>query len=77
VERFGQLHGTGRASNNPAKIEDVARHGRVEPFRRCELLDRVAVDTLRLQLPPLHLFRPSSEAAGCQASRLRAAARKS
>jgi Bacterial archaeo-eukaryotic release factor family 3 len=75
-ERFAQLHGTGRATTDPAKIEDAARHGRVdtlflatdpwcwdqvagsstaivqlgadEAFRHCELLDRVAVDTLRL-----------------------------
>lgn len=76
AERFAQLHGTGRASNDLVEIEDAARHGRVETvflasqpwcweeisgggdtvvqlgadeaFRRCELLDRVAVDTLRL-----------------------------
>jgi hypothetical protein len=76
AEWFAQLHGTGRASNDPVEIEDAARHGRVETvfltsqpwcweevsagddtvvqlgadeaFRRCELLDKVAVDTLRL-----------------------------
>lgn len=30
VERFGELHGTGRASTNPATVEDAAAHGRVE-----------------------------------------------
>lgn len=30
AERFAQLHGTGRASTDPDRIEDAARHGRVE-----------------------------------------------
>ena len=30
VERFAQLHGTGRATTDPTKIEDAARHGRVD-----------------------------------------------
>ena len=73
VAQFEQLHGTGRAVNNPTKIEEAARDGRVdtlflatEPwcwdqfgsdapvvqlgrddaFAHCELLDRVAVDSL-------------------------------
>lgn len=30
IGRFEELHGTDLASNNPAKIEEAARHGRVE-----------------------------------------------
>ena len=30
IGRFEELHGTGLASTNPAKIEEAARHGRVE-----------------------------------------------
>jgi hypothetical protein len=30
VERFEELHGTGRASNDPHEIEDAARQGRVD-----------------------------------------------
>lgn len=30
VARFEERHGTGRASNNPARIEEAAQHGRVE-----------------------------------------------
>jgi hypothetical protein len=73
--RFGELHGTGRASGDPAKVADAAANGRVdtllltaspscwelaspgtprvfplgaddETFSKCELLDRIAVDTL-------------------------------
>lgn len=73
--RFGELHGTGRASADPAKVADAATHGRVDTllltaspscwgqaslgtprvlqlgadddiFTHCELLDRIAVDTL-------------------------------
>lgn len=73
IARFEELHGTGRATADPAKIEAAAQHGRVdtlflatEPwcweqlgqdaavvqlgrddaFAHCELLDRVAADTL-------------------------------
>lgn len=72
--RFGELHGTGRASTDPAKVAEAAAHGRVDTllltaspscweqvspgsprvlrlgaddtFTHCELLDRIAVDTL-------------------------------
>lgn len=73
AQRFREQHGTGLAIDNPSKIEEAARNGRIdslflatEPwcweqldadaatvklgsdldFSHCELLDRVAVDTL-------------------------------
>lgn len=74
VDRFGELHGTGRASADPAKIAEAAGHGRIdtlmlatspscweqgppgsppvhqlgesEALAHCELIDRIAVDTL-------------------------------
>lgn len=74
LDRFGELHGTGRASADPAKLADAASHGRIDAlllsaspscweqassgsptvlqlgaddtFAHCELVDRIAVDTL-------------------------------
>lgn len=74
VARFQELHGTGQASTDPAKLENAAAHGRIDTllwparpscweqaattsptvlqlganatFAHCELLDRIAVDTL-------------------------------
>ncbi|TWF74958.1 hypothetical protein FHX44_11842 [Pseudonocardia hierapolitana] len=50
IARFEGLHGTGLASNDPAKIEESARHGRVEtlflaaePWCWEQLTDRTAV----------------------------------